>query len=148
MNCRQVHERIEAYHQGTLPEADERGVDIHLVQCPICNEELMEVDTLIDSCRRALAGESVTADTNGLRVGIASLERRAAEQVAQRGWFIRKDSLMRLSFALVVIPAIWVLGLALMHTYTVVSDWEPVPVAGADIVDTNLELPGAAATLR
>ena len=139
MNCRQVHELIEAYHEGALPVADERGVDIHLVQCPDCNEHLGGVGRLIEVCQEALHEPCGTPDLSELRAGISELDRKAAEQTRRRQRLNRKDALLAFSVALVVIPAIWMFGLAIAHTYTVVTDWEPGPPTMVNSVGTNDE---------
>lgn len=144
MNCRQVHEKIEAYYEGALPETDERGVDIHLVQCPVCNEELGGVDEMIGICHEAFDDAVRPVDIPGLRTGIRDLQQRAEAQAGERRRFNRKDLLMRCAFALVVIPAIWVFGLAAMQTYSVVTDWEPSAQPATELVNTDSELPARA----
>ncbi|MFP6583083.1 MAG: hypothetical protein VCD00_11090 [Candidatus Hydrogenedentota bacterium] len=125
MNCRQVHEKIEKYYEGVLPVADELGVDIHLVQCPVCNDELGGVTNMVGACNEAFDDEAGYRDLLGLRVGMDSMARQVAEQEKRRDGFNRKDMFMHVMLACVAIPAIWFMGAKATQTYSAVSDLVP-----------------------
>lgn len=125
MNCRQVHEKIENYYEGVLPMVDELGVDIHLVQCPVCNEELGGVTSMVGTCNEAFDGEAGYRDIVGLRAGMDGLAHQVAEQEKRRDGFNRKDMFMHVMLACIAIPAIWFMGAKAMQTYSALSDLVP-----------------------
>jgi anti-sigma factor RsiW len=49
MACKELVEVITAYLEGTLPEADRRRFDEHLVECPFCTEYVAQMRETIAS---------------------------------------------------------------------------------------------------
>jgi anti-sigma factor RsiW len=47
MACKELVEVITAYLEGTLPEAERRRFDAHLVECPFCTEYLAQMRVTI-----------------------------------------------------------------------------------------------------
>jgi anti-sigma factor RsiW len=47
MACKELVEVITAYLEGTLPEADRRRFDEHLVECPFCTEYVAQMRATI-----------------------------------------------------------------------------------------------------
>ena len=84
MKCREVHEKIEGYYEGVLSAVDERGIDIHLVQCPVCHEELGGVDMMVGACGEAFEAKQGHRDLTGLRAGMDAMAEEVARQERRR----------------------------------------------------------------
>lgn len=132
MNCQQVHEHIERYYEGALPVADELGVDIHLVQCAACAEELGGIDTLVEECHQAFDGVTTDCDIEGLHAGMVAIEKAVAHQHWLRARFRRKDVAMHLIFALVALPVFLILSVKFIETYSAYAKFLPVHPAKAE----------------
>lgn len=128
MNCKQVHEQIEQYYEGVLPVADELGIDIHLVQCAVCADELGGISHLVEDCHQAFETLPSSCDLKGLHSGIDRMEQQAEQQDLRRGWFHKKDLVMHLILALVAVPVFFLVSTKAIETYSAYSEIMPKPV--------------------
>ena len=144
MNCRQVHENIERYYEGVLPVADELGLDIHLVQCESCGEELGGIGTMVGECNDAFDELPKSTDLDGLYEGIEKLGQQSARSDVDRAWFRRKELVLHLMFMLVAIPVFWVVSVSAIDTYSaymdVVPDGSSEPLKSMDLDDFSQDV--------
>ncbi len=87
MKCEAVQRVIVEYDEGGLCVADELCVDIHLVQCPDCREELIELEDFEDMLSRGLTHPE---PQNHLRDLLGHLDRSEAPSSSRVGVCARR----------------------------------------------------------
>lgn len=110
MKCEMVQRVIVEYDEGGLCVADELCVDIHLVQCPDCREELMDLEDFENMLSRGLTHPE---PQNHLRDLLGHLDRSDTPSLSRVGLSgrrkLRDGAMFRFSMA-VALSALALLG--------------------------------------
>jgi predicted anti-sigma-YlaC factor YlaD len=120
MKCQHVQSVIVEYAEGALCVADELCVDIHLVQCDSCRDELRSIAGLGRSVARLIEDDSTPPDTLALLSRIDALPELPARR---EPYPLRRTggTLLRAALAALIVFLAFTSGALTWHRQ--VPDW-------------------------
>jgi hypothetical protein len=116
MKCDNVQRRLAAYAENGLRVADELAIDIHLIQCDACRNELEALKHWERECSVTFGGDSPDTDWLALAEGLDTVEIHAG-----RAALVRFASVWNRFFR--GAAALGIAGLLLFGVNMVFNEW-------------------------
>ena len=85
-SCRTVRRQLSAFHDGELPVGEQIAVQAHLRECPVCADEVREMDDLGSLLRAGALSAQVDSEVWGGLPSIVVSRMKAEDAESISGW--------------------------------------------------------------